>query len=182
MIENEIVGNEVETTTTDAETTAENENSSENDTRVEETEKTFTQEQVNNIIRERLTRDRESLYSRYNFKSKDELDNAITKSLAVDELTERLENMQNENRLLNERLLFLTNNISKNKEDDIKAYFKGKEMELNEENLVKELLTHKEWLNVADKPITTIKEIGVSHAEHKTFESEEEKQKRIFGI
>ena len=60
--------------------------------------------------------------------------------------------------------------------------FKGKEIELNEDNLTKEIVSHPEWVNAKEEPKVVIKALGVEHGEHKTVETEEEKQKRIFGI
>lgn len=150
-----------------------------------EPEKTFTQKQVDDLIKARLERRTKSLLKRYGVETSEELDNLIGKSQAYDVMKERYENIKIENAQLKERNAFLTKGVSPDREDDIRAHFKGKEIEFNEENLAKELETHPEWLKVIEEdktPKTTIKKLGVEHSEHKVPESESEKMNRIFGV
>lgn len=180
-LENQNAGQEVETATTDVSL----EEQTENEDTSDGVEKTFTQEQVNNIMRTRLERDRNAFFKRYGVENRDGLDALIGKSQSYDIMKERYEVLKDENANLKERLTFISNNINPDREDDIKAYFKGKEIELNEDNLLQALATHPEWLKVVavdNTPKTTIQSLGVEHGQHKTFESEEEKMKRIYGI
>lgn len=150
-----------------------------------EPEKTFTQKQVDDLIKARLERRTKSLLKRYGVETPEELDDLIGKSQAYDVMKERYENIKLENAQLKERNAFLTKGVSPDREDDIRAHFKGKEIEFNEENLAKELETHPEWLKVVEEdktPKTTIKKLGVEHSEHKVPESESEKMNRIFGV
>lgn len=148
-------------------------------------EKTFTQKQVDDLIKARLERRTKSLLKRYGVETSKELDDLIGKSQAYDVMKERYANIKLENAQLKERNAFLTKGVSPDREDDIRAHFKGKEIEFNEENLAKELETHPEWLKVIEEdktPKTTIKKLGVEHSEHKVPESESEKMNRIFGV
>lgn len=163
----------------------EREEKPESSTTSEEEQKSFTQEMVDEIVRNRLERDRKATYKRYGVEDKEGLDSLIGKSQAYDVMKERFEKIKGENASLHEKMAFVTNNINPSREDDIRAYFKGKGLEFNEESLVKELETHPEWRNVAevnDKPQTTIEVLGVEHKEKNIPETEAEKQRRIFGI
>ena len=147
--------------------------------------KTFTQEQVNKIMRSRLERDRMSFLNRYGVKDRDGLDTLIGKSQAYDIMKERYEAGKKEIAELKERLAFMSNDISPDREDDIRAYFKGKGLDFNEESLVNELETHPEWRKVVavdDKPKTTIEVLGVEHRDRNVPETDAEKQRRIFGV
>ncbi len=148
-------------------------------------EKTFTQEQVNEIMRSRIERERKSVYSRYGVEDRDGLDALIGKSQSYDVMKERYEQLKEENASLKERMAFLANNINPEREEDVRAYFKGKDIEFNEQNLMNELATHPEWLKVIEQdstPKTTIKKLGVENVNHVVPETEDEKIKRIFGI
>ena len=147
--------------------------------------KTFTQEMVDEIVRTRLDRDRKATYNRYGVEDKEGLDELISKGQSYDEIKERLELLNSENASLKEKMAFLSNNINPAREDDIRAYFKGKEIEFNETNLIKELETHPEWLKVKEvntAPQTTITSLGVEHRPINRAETEDERRKRIFGI
>ena len=147
--------------------------------------KTFTQEMVDEIVRNRLERDRKATYKRYGVEDKDGLDALIGKAQAYDEMKSRYDELVKTNASLEEKMAFITNNINPAREEDVRAYFKGKEIEFNETNLINELATHPEWLNVKetnDAPQTTIKTLGVEHTQVNHHESEAERQKRIFGV
>ena len=144
-------------------------------------EKKFSKEELNNIIRERLERANKSLFKRYGVDGKDGIDSAFTKAAAYDEAIERYNSLSEENLSLKQELAFLRNDINKDRVEDIRIHFKGKELELNEENLVNELKNHPEWLNVHEQA-TTITSLGVDHRDVKRHETEDEKMKRIFGV
>lgn len=177
---------------TPAEPTQETTSSTAEETAVKETPKTetpetksFTQEMVDEIVRNRLERDRKATYKRYGVADRDGLDGLIGKAQSYDIMKERYEATKTENATLREKMAFMSNNINPAREEDVRAYFKGKGIEFNETNLINELATHPEWLNVVEHneaPQTTIKTLGVDHAPVVKHESEEERQKRIFGV
>ena len=78
----------------------------------------------------------------------------------------------------NNELLFMKNNISPDRYDDVKAYFKGKEIVFNAENLVKEIETHKEWLNA---PKSTFK-VGNVQQEQTNNKTDKERAMELFGF
>lgn len=147
--------------------------------------KTFTQEQVNKIMRARLERDRLSFLNRYGVKDRDGLDSLIGKAQSYDIMKERYEAGKTRIAELEERLAFMSNGINPDREDDIRAYFKGKGLEFNEETLVKELDTHPEWRKIVEEdstPKTTIQVLGVEHRDRNIPETDSEKRQRIFGV
>ena len=152
---------------------------------VEPVEKTFTQEQVNKIMRSRLERDRLSFLNRYGVKDRDGLDSLIGKAQSYEIMKERYNAQKTKIAELEERLAFMSNGINPDREDDIRAYFKGKGIDFNEESLVNELETHPEWRKIVEAdetPKTTIKVLGVEHRDRNIPETDAEKQRRIFGI
>jgi len=145
----------------------------------EEAPKTFTQDEVNEIVRKRLEKQNNKLFGRYGVANRNELDNLIGKVQSYDVMKERYDKIKEENKGLNEKMLFIENNISPNKKDDIYAYFKGKELELNDENLKSLLETHPEWLN-EKKP--TISKIGNDKGGNKQEPDEKDIAMRLFGL
>lgn len=138
----------------------------------------LTQDEVNALVMERVNKTKEQFYKRYGVANREELDDLIGKCQSFDEVKERYDNLSTENQSLREELAFLKNNIDNKKIDDIKIYFKGKELELNEENLINEITSHPEWV----KANTSINALGVEHKETKREETEDERIKRVFGI
>lgn len=144
---------------------------------VENEGKKFTQDEVNNIVVGRLN----SLYNGYGAKDKAELDALFEKAKSYDEFKTRYDSLEKSHLELAEELTFIKNNINPARYDDVRAYFKGKEIVFNEENLQKEIETHNEWLKVAEKPVTTIKAVGnIKQTVNK--ESEKDKAMKLFGF
>lgn len=168
----------VETANTDV-----NDNTTENEGVDNEVKpnKTFTQEQVNDLVRNRIERERNSTYKRYGVYDKDGLDSLINKSHSYDTMKEEYENIQNRNKELEREIAFIRQNIEPSRKEDVLAHFKGKGIEFSETALIDELRTHPEWLRAneeSDKPTTTIKRLG---AQRSTPEPEDEK-KKVFDL
>jgi DNA-directed RNA polymerase subunit F len=150
-----------------------------------EEQKTFNQEQLNEIVQNRLERERNSIFSRYGVKDRDALDVLMGKAQSYDALKEKFDAQSTEIADLKEKLAFVHNDISPDREDDIRAYFKGKDLEFNEEALKNALETHPEWRNVVkadETPKTTIRQLGVEHGIGNVPETETEKMTRVFGV
>ena len=146
--------------------------------------KTFTQEQVNEFVRQRIERERNSTYKRYGVTDRDGLDTLITKSHSYDAMKEQYESVNERNKQLVQEIAFIRQNIDPRRQDDVIAYFRGKDLEFSELALAEELRTHPEWLRVAeksDKPTTTITKLG---SQRSTPEPEDEKKKvfELFNI
>ena len=178
---------EVVTATTDVETsTTENEEVEvEENTEQEETPKTFTQEQVNEMVKARLDRDRKSIYKRYGVEDRNGLDDLIGKAQSYSVMEERYNAIQTEVNSLRESNLFLKNNINPERYDDVRTHFKGKGIELNEENLTNELSTHSEWITKSGeevKPKTTIQFMGNESPREKPSVNERDLAMEMFGL
>lgn len=141
---------------------------------VKESEKTFTQDDVNNIVVGRLS----SIYKGYGVKDKAELDLLVQKANGFDELKTNFDSLSIEHQNTKDKLVFLENNINPERYDDVKAYFKGKEIVFNAENLIKEIETHKEWLNV---PKSTFK-VGNVQQEQISNKTDKERAMELFGF
>lgn len=200
MLENENVGMEevvettetnVETTTTDvaSEEATKNEETSQAENNDSQPEKKFTQEQVNEMMRKRIEREKNSIFNKhkekYGVENEEGLDEMFKKSQSYDAMKERYENILTAKAELEKELAFLRNNIEPSKEEDILAHFKGKEMEFNEESLKAELQTHPEWLRVkevSDKPKTTIKVLSPERQVAHNDTDEAKEMAKLFGL
>lgn len=175
-MEQENVGLNVDTTATDVS------NETENNVESAETQKGFTQEQVNEIIKERLERANNSLYKRYGVADKNGLDTLIQKANSYDLMAEQYNGLENERNSLMEKLTFIENNVNPDRYDDVRAYFKGKGLNFDKNNLVSEIATHPEWLNQVAKQ-TTISTIGANSGQvPSSEESEKEIAAKLFGL
>ena len=143
--------------------------------------KSFTQEQVNGIVRDRINR----VYARYGVKDSNELDNLIGKSQAYDIIKHRYEEKKKEIYNLNEKMVFMENDIEPARYDDIRAYFKGKGIDFSNETLINELATHPEWKRIVGesaKPITTIQKISPDRNVVKPSTNERDETAKMFGF
>ena len=146
---------------------------------------TFTQEQVNDIIRARLEKAQQRLFNRYGVTNRDELDSLIGKSQSYDVMKEKYADLETKNYELEKELAFSKNNINLERQEDIMAYFKGKGIDFNNDNLINELSTHPAWLNpvkVEAKPKTTIETLGSDSTTEMPKVSEKDEMAKIFGL
>ena len=145
---------------------------------------TFSQEQVNNFVRSRLEKYEKRLFKRYGVEDRDGLNELFGKAQSYSVMEERYNNQKAENASLKEENAFLKNKINPAKYDDVRAYFKGKELEFNEESLVNELKSHGEWLSVEETsaPQTTIKAIGTDPQMSIPKKDEKAEAAKLFGL
>lgn len=145
------------------------------------TQKYFTQEQLNNVVRDRLNK----VYSRYEVNNAQELDDLVSKAYEREVYEEEYNSLLNNYAKINKELTFLKNNINFDREDDIVAYFKGKDIDFTADNLIEALKTHPEWLNAksaSETQKTTIQALG-NDANHKDVSlSELEQAEKLFGV
>lgn len=135
-------------------------------------EKKFTQEQVNEMIRERLARQEKSFLEQFKVNDKNTLEEIVKKSSILND----------ENVSLKQKLAFIENNINPERQDDILALFKGKGLDFTDEKLKELLPSHQEWLK--EKVVTTtINNMGKDHDSNKSKEvDEKELAKKYFGL
>lgn len=136
-------------------------------------ENTFTQDQVNEIVQERLSK----VYKKFGVNNNDELDSYVKKGKDYDEVKKSYDSLFQENKTLKEEKIFRENKIEANKIDDVKTYFKGKEKELNDENLKEALSTHPEWVEQV-----TPTNFGASQSQKNPDDEEKAYASKIFGI
>lgn len=139
--------------------------------------KTFTQDEVNGIIGDRLERANKKFLERYGVNSFEELDAKIEKSNGYDVVMNEKANLEQSNLELNKRIAYIVNSIDDSRIGDIEAIFKSKGLEINDENLKAELSTHPEW---AKKP-QTITELSFIPDKKDDEPNDNERLNKYFG-
>lgn len=148
-------------------------------------ERSFTQSQVNELVRKRIERERERIYRKYGFEKAEELDDLVGKGQSYNMMKERLEKIEREAIGYKNELALIRAGVNPSKFDDVKAIFKAKNQELTEEAIKKEMETRPEWRAAQPAPArksTTI-EIG-SQPRTVSPDKEDELRKRaseLFG-
>lgn len=132
--------------------------------KAEESKKTFTQEDLDKIVKDRLAREDQSvskkLLDKYGCKDEAELDSKIKQSLSYEATKSEFDKLSKEHAEAKEELAFAKNGIDPSRIDDVRLHFKGKGVELNPESLKAELPSHPEWLGSQKEPKTTIEALG----------------------
>lgn len=147
----------------------------------ESTEKSFTQNEVNELIQARLERAEKKFYTRYGLdEGKKELDELVGRGQAYNVISEKYTSTQELLKSATQELAFLKNNISPERYDDIKIYFKGKGETLDDSTLQLALENHPEWLKESN-PQTTIEVLG-GKRENREGETDKERAMKLFGI
>lgn len=147
----------------------------------EPTQTMFNQEQVNEFVRSRLDKYEKSLFKHYGVESRDGLNELFGKAQSYSVMAERLKAQRETNSQLLEENCFLKNKVNPEKYEDVRAYFKGKGLEFNEDNLKNELSTHNEWL-IQVAPTTTIKSVGADQNINAPRIDEKEQASKLFGL
>lgn len=148
-------------------------------------EQTFTKERVNELMKKRVERSHQSFFKRYGVKDLTELDNLVGKSRSYDPLKKihdehiaKYEALQQEHNGLNEKYLFETSNINPEKYDDVRTYFKGKNLNLDANTLASELNNHQDWLN----KVSTFQQIGNVGSLGNTIDDEKALAEQFLGL
>lgn len=116
--------------------------------------RTFTQDELNSIVKERLDRQTSKFLERLGLESMDGIDELLEHARGYGEAQELMTKYQLENEDLRQQIAFRDNDVNPDKVDDIKAYFKGKGLELTGDSLKEQLKTHQEWVRHAPKTTT----------------------------
>lgn len=143
-----------------------------------EEEEKFTQSQINEIITRRLAKQAEAFYKKYGVNDEEGLNALVGKAKDYDNLSKKYGELSDKSSELNEKYLFNTNSIKKDREDDVRTYFKGKGLQLTEENIKEALKTHAEW---SSAPVNNPLPVGNGGAP-KVEEDEIDVASRLFGI
>lgn len=148
----------------------------------EQPEKTYTKEQVINMMKKRVARSHSAFFKRYGVEDLKGLDGLFENSKKYSSMNDEFGKIQLRNSELLRENAFLRNNINPDKYNDIVAYFKGNDLEFSEEELLKALPTHQEWLKQVSAPQqTTITALG-SEAHTVPGEDESVKASRLLGV
>lgn len=139
-----------------------------------QTSKTFTQEEVNQIVSGRIN----DIYSKYGVSSKEELDKIVGLGKKYNDLSTELETTKKDLQSINEKVLISDLGLDNEKVNDIKFYFKGKGIDFNEDNLKKELENHQEW----KKNIENIKVGKLREETKEDTKTESEMAAQLFGL
>lgn len=153
--------NNVPTAETTTETVA-TESTTEQTPTVEQTvtpERRYTKNEVIDMMKRRVGRSHNAFFKRYGVENLQGLDELFEKSKQFGSMNDEFGKIQLRNSELMRENAFLRNNINPDKYNDIIAYFKGNDLEFSEDELLKQLPTHSEWLKQA-APATTIKSLG----------------------
>lgn len=149
------------------------------------TEKTFTQVEVNEMMRERLARQKSKFFESYELKDEDEFKSMLGKAQSYEAMKVGKEETLVELAKTQQSLWFKENNVNPEKVDDILAYFKGKDLPLDKDSLVEAVSTHPEWVNneitTDPAPTTTITKLSPDKGLGDT-ESEEQRVAKMFGL
>lgn len=122
-------------------------------------ERRYTKQEVIDMMKRRVARSHGAFFKRYGVENLQGLDDLFDKSKKFGSMNDEFGKIQLRNSELMRENAFLRNNIDPNRYDDIIAYFKGNDLEFSEEELLKALPTHNEWLKQTT-PAMTIKSLG----------------------
>lgn len=150
-------------------------------TETTEQEKLYNKQQVIEMMKRRVNRSHSAFFKRYGVENLQGLDELFEKSKQFGSMNDEFGKIQLRNSELMRENAFLRNNIDPNRYDDIIAYFKGKDMDFSEEELLKALPTHNEWLKQTAPAMTTIKSLG-SEAHTMPKANESELASRLLGV
>ena len=142
--------------------------------------RTFTQEELNAIVKERLDRQTAKFLERLGIEDMNGIDQLLEHANGYSEAQELMTRYQLENEGLRQEIAFRDNDVNKDKVDDIKAYFKGKGLELTDENLREQLATHPEWVNQRPRA-TTIRQLTPEKNAPKSVD-EWQQARKYFGL
>ena len=142
--------------------------------------RSFTQDELNAIVKERLDRQTAKFLERLHLESMDGIDELLEHANGYSQAQELATNYQLENDELRQQIAFRDNDVNKAKIDDIRAYFKGKGLELNDDNLREQLATHPEWVNAKPRT-TTVRTLSPEKNAPKSVDGWEQARK-YFGL
>lgn len=130
----------------------------------------LSQDKVNEIVRERLSKQERSFYEGLKVKDGKELGDLLEKARKYDALND-------EKSKLAEEIAFIRNGIDPKRADDVRTWFKGKGQQFDEQGLKAALETHPEW-----KGSVTPQPLGGSGEQKKPETTEKDIAAKYFGL
>lgn len=140
-------------------------------------ERTFTKAEVNELMKKRVGRSHSAFFNRYGVKDLDELDKLFGQSNSYGPLKQQYDELTNSHNDLVKKYAYLVNNVDNSRINDIETYFKGKNLQIDEITLAKELKNHPEWAGKAG----IVQNIG-AEATPPIDVDERVEASRIFGV
>lgn len=139
---------------------------------INQSERTWTKDQIVEMMKRRVARSHNAFFKRYGVQDLKGLDELFENSKKFNSMNDEFGKIQLQNSELMRENAFLRNNINPDKYNDIIAYFKGNNLDFSEDELLKALPTHSEWIKQS-APVTTMKSLGSeAHTMPKADESE----------
>ena len=140
-------------------------------------ERTYTKNEIIDLMKKRVDRSHKAFFKRYGVNNLQELDDVF-------KYKDQYLGLQNKYNDLTREMAFIKNNVSPERYEDIIAYFKGKDLEFNEQELLNQLATHPEWLKqqaTTNPQSTTIKTLG-SEAHSAPKPSDKDLASKLLGV
>ena len=159
--------------------------------------RTFTQEEVNEIVGKTRSEARKrainEIMEKYGFDDASQLDDLVGASERYEELSGQQEGYEQEMESLRNENLLLKSGIDPDRFEDVMAYFSYKKMPINPVTLEDAMSTHPEWTGFdeieeeeepEEKP-SVVRKLGnspVRRDESNPAESEESRAMKMFGL
>lgn len=142
----------------------------------------FTRDQVNELIRARIERERARTMQRLGIESLDELEAISERARDAEAGKAEMERIKEESKGLRAEIAFLRNGVDEARRDDVQTYFRGKGLEMTDESVAEAIATHPEWkARFEETPRATVVPLGAAQTE-KAQEDEEAAAARMFGL
>lgn len=143
-------------------------------------ERVYSRSDVERIMRKRVERSHNSFFKRYGVTDLKGLDELFDQTKKFKSMQDEYGAIQLKNSELFQENAFLRNNISPERYQDIRAYFKGNDIPFTEEALIEAMQSHPEWLKQV-QPVTTIKSLG-TEASVNPVDNELERAKKYLNF
>ena len=158
---------------------------------VQQPERSYTKSQINEMMHKRIEKSHKAFFNRYGVKDLAELDELFGQAGSYgplkqqfDELTKSNGELQtahdelnNQIKDLRKRYAYKVGNVNPEKTSDIETYFKGKNLEIDENTLAEELKTHPEWVT----KVSSIQPLGAEAVPTPTLD-ERELARKYFNV
>lgn len=139
-------------------------------------DRTFTRDEVTRILKRRIDRYQNQVFTKYGVKDSTELDSLFEKARGYDDIVKNRDE-------LSEKVAFMENNVDPDRYDDVRTYFKGLGKTFDSSSLAEMIKTHPEWVKkmISEAKTTTVKPLGTDIS-RKPAKSERDYARELFGV
>lgn len=136
---------------------------------------TLTKAEFSTKLLERMARQKEGIFKKLGITQDSDLDNLVSKAKLADTLSA-------ENATMKADMTILKNNIDPAKAEDVKIYFKGLGIPIDEKSLQEQLAKHPEWGSV--KPTSNVVSIpiGTEQTKNENIDPQTKKIRKVMGL